>query len=73
MISNKDIYSRTLPYAEKHNAERKLQREKIKKKEKRKEKILITKERAREHRERISKGEPPSPRPIKKGSTKRSQ
>ena len=42
LISNKDIYSRTLPYAEKHKAERKLQREKIKKKEKRKEKILIT-------------------------------
>ena len=27
MISNKDIYSRTLPYAKKHKAERKLQRE----------------------------------------------
>ena len=28
LISNKDIYSRTLPYAEKHKAERKLKREK---------------------------------------------
>ena len=42
LISNKDIYSRTLPYAEKHKAERKVQREKKEKKEKRKEKILIT-------------------------------
>ena len=25
LISNKDIYSRTLPYAEKHKAERKIQ------------------------------------------------
>ena len=48
---------------------KKLQKKKIKKKEK----ILITKERAREHRERISRGEPPSPRPVKEGSTKRSQ
>ena len=27
LISNNDIYSRTLPYAEKHKAERKIQRE----------------------------------------------
>ena len=38
-----------------------------------KEKILITNERAKEHRERITKGESPSPRPIKKGATKISQ
>ena len=31
LIGNKDIYSRTLPYAEKHKAKRKLQKEKIKK------------------------------------------
>ena len=30
-----------------------------------KEKILITNERAKEHRERITKGESPSPRPVK--------
>ena len=48
---------------------KKLQREKIKKKEK----ILITKERAKEHRERITSGESPSPRPVKKGATERSQ
>ena len=38
-----------------------------------KEKILITNERAKEHRERITKGEFPSPRPIKKGATEISQ
>ena len=36
LISNKDVYSRTLPYAEKHKAERKKQRE-------RKKSIKITK------------------------------
>ena len=51
MISNKDIYSRTLPYAKKHKAERKIQIKKIQKREKRKEKILNTKERAKEHGE----------------------
>ena len=34
LISNKDIHSRTLPYAEKHKAERKIQREKKEYKEK---------------------------------------
>ena len=34
LISNKDIYSRTLPYAEKHKAERKIQRERKRKKKK---------------------------------------
>ena len=57
LICNKDIYSRTLPYAEKHKVERKVQREKKEKKEKRKEKILITQERAKEHRERITRCE----------------
>ena len=41
-ISNKDIYSRTLPYAEKHKAARKIQIGQKKKREKRKENILIT-------------------------------
>ena len=71
-ISNKDIYSRTLPYAEKHKAKRKLQKEKIKK-EKRKKKILITKERAKEYRKRVSRGESSSLRPVKQGATERSQ
>ena len=33
LLSNNDIYSRTLPYAKKHGAERKLQREKKEKKD----------------------------------------
>ena len=73
MINNKDIYWITLPYAEKHKAERKIQREKKEKntkgkereKRKRKEKILNTQERAKEHRERITRGESPNPRLVK--------
>ena len=34
LISNKYIYSRTLPYAEKHKAERKVKRERKRKKKK---------------------------------------
>ena len=48
---------------------KKLQKKKIKKKEK----ILITKKGAKEHMERITRGESPSPRPIKKGAIERSQ
>ena len=73
LISNKDIYSRTLLYAENHKAERKLHREKIKKKKKIEGKILITKERAKAHRERITSGESPSPKPVKQRATERSQ
>ena len=73
MISNKDIYSRTLPYAEKNKAERKIQIKKIQKREKRKEKILNTKERAKEHRERVTRGDSPNPGPVKQGATERSQ
>ena len=73
MIANKDIYSRTLPYAEKHKAARKIQIGKKKKREKRKEKILNTKDRAKEHRERVTRGDSPSPRPVKKGASERGQ
>ena len=72
-ISNKDIYWRTLPYAKKHRAERKIQKDKIKRTEKRKEKILITKERAKEHRERVTRGESSSSRPVKQRAIERSQ
>ena len=65
LISNKDIYSRKLPYAKKHKAARKIQIGKNKKREKRKEKILNTKERAKEHSERVTRGDSPSPRPVK--------
>ena len=40
---------------------------------KQKENILITKKGAKERRERITRGESPSPKPIKKGATERSQ
>ena len=73
MISNNDIYSRTLPYVKKHKAERKIQREKKKKKEEWKEKILMTQERAKKTRERITRGESPSARLVKQRATKGSQ
>ena len=59
-----------LPHAKNHKAEGKVQKKMIKKQ---KEKILITKKGAKEHRERITRGESPSPRLIKKGATERTQ
>ena len=70
MISNKDVYSKILPHAENHKAKI---RSTEKDDKKQKEKILITNKGFKEHRERITRGESPSPRPIKKGATKRSQ
>ena len=46
---------------------------KRKKNRKRKEKILNIQEGAKEHRERITRGESPSPRPVKQRATKKSQ
>ena len=43
------------------------------KKEKRKERILITQERAKEQREGITRGESPSPKPVKQRATERGQ
>ena len=43
-----------------------------KKRNKKTEKKLITKERTKEQRERITIGESPSPKPIKKGTTEKS-
>ena len=40
---------------------------------KQKENILFTKKGAKKHRKRITRGESLNPRPIKKGTTKRSQ
>ena len=65
MKSNKDVYSRTLPYAKKHKAEKDYRERKGKRTKKKKEKLLITKERAKEHRERITSSESLSPRPVK--------
>ena len=64
LISSKEVYSRKLPYAKKHKAGKDYRGRKGKR-TKKKEKLLITKERAKEHRERITSGESPSPRPIK--------
>ena len=47
------------------------EREKIKKEGK--ERILITQERAKEQREGITRGESPSPRPVKQRATERGQ
>ena len=60
------IKKKKLPHAENHKAEIKITEKEDKKQQ---EKILITKKGAKEHRERITRGESPSPRPIKKGAT----
>ena len=67
MIGNRDLYSRKPPYAEKHKVGRKIQRVQ----RDREEKKLSTQERALEHRERVTRGESPSPRPVKQSPTKR--
>ena len=46
---------------------------KRKKKEKRKERKLITQERVKEQRERITRGESSNPRPVKQRATERGQ
>ena len=57
-------------------AQRVQRREQKKKKKRRKEehketnKKLITKKRTKEHRDRITRGESPSPTPVKKSTTK---
>ena len=68
----------------KHKAEQRVQRKKQTKREKKKKKKktrkqtennkeLITKKRTKEHMDRITRGESPSPRPIKKRTTKTSE
>ena len=44
-----------------------------KKRKEKTKKILITKERTKKHWERITRGESPSLRPVKKGATERSK
>ena len=48
-------------------------KEREKRKKEGKERILITQERAKEHRERTTKGESPSPRPVKQSAIERGQ
>ena len=75
MISKKII----LKNLKKTKAAERVQRREQKRKKNRKEenkstsetnKKLITKKRTKEHRDRITRGESPSPRPIKKSATK---
>ena len=68
MISNKDAYSKRYLMQKEHKADQRLQKRNEKTKKK-----LITKERTKEQRERITRGEFPSPRPAKKRTTKRSK
>ena len=67
------MYSKILPHAENHKVEIKITKKKKKDDKKQKEKILITKKEAKKHKERITRSESLSPRPIKKGATERSQ
>ena len=60
---------------EEHRANQENTRSKTKKKQKRKpiHKLITKRKRANERREKITSRESPSPRPIKKSSTKRSK
>ena len=76
LISKKII----LKTSRKHKAAQRVQRREQKKEKKRRKqehkrnnKKLITKKRTKEHRDRITRGEFPSPRPIKKSATKVSE
>ena len=61
------MYIKKLPHAENHKAEVGTET----KDKKQKEKKLITKKGAKEHRERITRGESPSPRLVKQSATER--
>ena len=76
MISKKNILKEpqenirpTKEYREGHK-QREIQK---RKKNKRSKQELIAKKRTKEHRNRITRGESPSPRPIKKRATKISE
>ena len=58
-------------YREGNKKKRKKKRRK--QEHKRNQQKLITKKRTKEHRDRITRGESPSPRPIKKSATKVSE
>ena len=80
MISEKNIYSRSLSHENiRQNREyregNKQKRKELEKNKKtnRANKKLITKKRTKEHRDRITRGESPSPRLIKKRATKISE
>ena len=64
----KDVYSKSYLMQKGHRTGQRLEKWKWTNKKK-----LITKERTKEQRERITRGESKSPRPVKKGTTKRSK
>ena len=78
-LISKKIYIKKRPHENiRQNREYREGNRKRKKKRKNKKTIeankeLITKKRTKEHRDRITKGESPSPRPIKKRATKISE
>ena len=74
LISNKDIYSRNyLMHKNIRQREKNDGKEREKRKKEGKERMLITQERAKEQREGITRGESPSPRPVKQRATERGQ
>ena len=74
MISKKDVYSKRYFMHEKHKANQKYKEKKeTKMRRKPRRKLIIKEERTKERRERITRFESPSPRPIKKKSVKRSK
>ena len=63
-ISKKDVYSKSYLKKKAEGKTKSTEKETIRQKK------LITKERTKEQRERITRGESPSPRPIKERTTK---
>ena len=78
LISKKIILKNHKKTKTAHRVQRGEQKRKKKRKEKKtgtqgNQQRLITKKRTKEHRDRITRGESPSPRPVKKSATKVSE
>ena len=78
MISKKIILKNHKKAKTTHRVQRGEQKRKKEKKRKKtrtqgNQQRLITKKRTKEHRDRITRGESPSPRPVKKSATKVSE
>ena len=69
----KEPYENIRPTKEYKEGHKHREKQKRKQKHKRSKQKLITKKRTKEHRDRITRGESPSPRPIKKRATKISE
>ena len=74
MISKKIILKNTREQRQhkgyREGNRKKKEKKKTKTKTQEKQQRLITKKRTKEHRDRITRGESPSPRPVKKSATK---